>query len=307
MDIPSIETFIIVAKKQSFSLAADTLYLTQPAVSKRIASLEAELSCKLFDRIKKKIILTEAGHRFLPSAERILNELKASKNELSTLRDLVSGELLMATSHHIGLHHLPPVLKHYVNQYPLVDLNLNFLDSEEACLAVENAEIDLAVITLPNRIPDNLEVFVIWNDPLFITLPDKHPLLKKLKPSSKAIEISTKQLLELKKFPAILPEEGTFTRDIINDCFKQINLTPQVKLSNNYLETIKMMVGVGLGWSVLPETLIDQSLIKLTNQQFMPCRSLGIVTHKSRTLSQAAQQMVNLIKNSSKIKITRKI
>ncbi|MCP3852469.1 MAG: LysR family transcriptional regulator, partial [Gammaproteobacteria bacterium] len=85
MDIPAIETFLTVAKKQSFSLTAELLYLTQPAISKRIASLESELNCKLFDRIKKKIILTEAGKLFLPRAQNIIDELKAGKNTLAEM------------------------------------------------------------------------------------------------------------------------------------------------------------------------------------------------------------------------------
>ncbi len=305
MDIPSIETFLSVAKKQSFSLTAESMYLTQPAISKRIASLERELNCKLFDRIKKKIILTEAGRLFLPRAQNIINELKAGKSSLAEMGGIISGELSMATSHHIGLHHLPPVLKQYVNEYPRVNLKLDFMDSESACLAVENAEIEVAVITLPNEPVLYLNQVRIWDDPMIIAIHNDHPLLKSIvsnKSYKKTNDLvfNKKYLEELSQYPAILPEKGTYTRELLDEYFQKFNLNPHIKLSNNYLETIKMMVSVGLGWSVLPKTLIDDTLTAVKTADFTASRALGIVTHKNRSLSPAAQKMVQLITKYNK-------
>jgi len=290
MDIPAIETFLIVTKKQSFSLAAEVLYLTQPAISKRIAALESELDCMLFDRVRKKIILTEAGRLFLPRAQIIVQELKNSKNALAEMGGLVSGELLMATSHHIGLHHLPPILKHYVSQYPDVDLKLDFMASEAACQAVKNAEIELAVITLPVEPAPCLNLFTIWQDTMTFAIHNNHPLL------TKSNDINSREFInKLINFPAILTEKETYTRKLLDAYFEQSQITPQVKLSNNYLETIKMMVSVGLGWSILPQTLIDNTLTAVTIPGFSTQRDLGIVTHKNRTHSHAAQKMMHLI------------
>lgn len=292
MDIPSIETFLNVAKKQSFSLTAKSMHLTQPAISKRIASLESELNCKLFDRIKKKIILTEAGQLFLPRAQSIINELKAGKNSLAEMGGVVSGDLSMVTSHHIGLHYLPPVLKQYVSDYPQVNLKLNFMNSEAACLAVENADIELAVITLPNKSVPCLEITKVWSDPMKIAIQNNHPLLDN---KHKHNQFTSEELKKLNTYPAILPEVETYTRELLDEYLLKLNIEPQVKLSNNYLETIKMMVSVGLGWSVLPQTLIDNTLTTIQTPGCVTSRSLGIVKHKSRTLSPAAQQIVNLI------------
>ncbi|MCU7834803.1 MAG: LysR family transcriptional regulator [gamma proteobacterium symbiont of Taylorina sp.] len=292
MDIPSIETFLMVAKKQSFSLAAEEMFLTQPAISKRISSLEAELNSQLFDRLRKKIILTEAGRLFLPSARRIIDELKNSKNILAKIEGIISGELLMATSHHIGLHHLPPLLKDYVSKYPKVDLNLAFMDSESACRAVEKAEIELAVITLPNKPSECLNVKKIWSDPLCIMVHNQHPILKNRHSQNKSTTIH-----QLAQYPAILPEKGTYTRELIDHYFEKLNIELQIKLSNNYLETIKMMVSVGLGWSILPKTMLDESLSSIHFADFTAQRSLGIVIHKTRSLSYSAQKMVDLLLN----------
>lgn len=298
MDIPSIETFLSVAQKQSFSLTAEALYLTQPAISKRIASLEAELNCKLFDRIKKKIVLTKAGHLFLPRAQNIIDELKAGKNALAEMGGLVSGELAMATSHHIGLHYLPPVLKHYVNEYPQVNLKLDFMDSEAACLAVENAEIELALITLPNEPPPSITLFKIWVDPMTISIHNDHPLIAGWCNKDEVIIFEQHHLRQLSQYPVILPEKGTYTRTILDEYFDRFEMDVQVKLANNYLETIKMMVSVGLGWSILPQTLIDCTLTAIQTSGLTANRALGIAVHSNRTLSPAAQKMLDLIKKS---------
>ena len=295
MDIPTIETFLTVAQKQSFSQAADALFLTQPAISKRIATLESELNCKLFDRINKQIILTESGKIFLPRAQLIIEQLNDGKNALAEMGDVVSGQLLMATSHHIGLHHLPPILKHFVNQYPQVDLHLDFMESETACLAVQNAQIELAVITLPNDPDNRLECTKVWSDPLKITVHNEHPLIKYTNKSSGTHFLNQSQLKKVTQFPAILPEQGTFTREIVDKYLLDLGVEVQENLSNNFLETIKMMVSVGLGWSVLPETLIDETLTQIEVQNSSTERVLGIVTHRERTLSQAAQKMIELM------------
>ncbi len=309
MDITAINTFLLIAKKQSFSLAAESLYLSQPAISKRIAALESELNCKLFDRLKKKSILTEAGRLFLPRAESIIEELKRCKNDLADMGSTVSGELLIATSHHIGLHYLPPILKQYVSQYPHVDLKLNFMESEAACQAVEHAEIELAIITLPLKPSSTLDLLAIWQDPLAFVVHNHHPLLKELPITNTQpphYQLSPKHLQQLTHYPAILSEKGTYTRELLDAYFMDSEMKIQVKLSNNFLETIKMMVSVGLGWSILPQTLVDETLTELYIPSFHAKRSLGIVSHKSRTLSLAAQKMVSLITQSSSRVINQK-
>ena len=96
----------------SFTRAAEALFLTQPAVSKRVAQLEAELDVRLFDRIGRRISLTGAGTALLPRARRLINDAREPKRLVSDLSGEVRGRLLMATSHHIGLHRGVPLVLH---------------------------------------------------------------------------------------------------------------------------------------------------------------------------------------------------
>ncbi|MGB5777013.1 MAG: LysR family transcriptional regulator, partial [Sedimenticolaceae bacterium] len=137
MEISALQAFVEVAERASFSAAAEALYLTQPAVSKRVAQLESELGTRLFDRIGRRISLTGSGAALLPRARRLINDARELKRLVVDLSGEVGGRLVMGTSHHIGLHRLPAPLKRFTEQVPAVELDIRFMDSEAACRAVE--------------------------------------------------------------------------------------------------------------------------------------------------------------------------
>jgi DNA-binding transcriptional LysR family regulator len=111
MDIASLTAFLKVAEAGSFSQAAEHLFITQPAVSKRINLLEQQLDKKLFDRSARSVTLTEAGLALMPVAQKILNEMAEAHHVLANLSNKVSGRLSIASSHHIGIHRLPEFLR----------------------------------------------------------------------------------------------------------------------------------------------------------------------------------------------------
>lgn len=286
MDLAALQAFVIVAETGSFSLAAQTLYLSQPAVSKRVAVLESELATRLFDRIGRRVTLTEAGKVLLPRARRIIVELLDSKRAVANLAGSVSGRLGLGTSHHIALHRLPPVLRAFSRDYPAVDLDLRFMDSELVCHGVLQGDLEMGVVTLPLVPQENLVVQPLWDDPMSIVVGRGHALAQQAAVS----------LAELARFPAILTPRGTYTRDLLMQGFAALGVEPAVRMESHYLETIRMMVQVGLAWSVLPDTLIDeQDLVVLTVPPLRFRRRLGIVRHQARTLSNAARAMSEVL------------
>jgi DNA-binding transcriptional LysR family regulator len=284
MDSTALLAFEAVARGGSFSRAADELFLTQPAVSKRVAALEEELHVSLFDRIGRSIVLTEAGRALLPHARRVLGELEAGRQAVSDLRGTVGGRLRIGTSHHVGLHHLPPILRRFTASYPDVELDLHFMDSEQACDAVDAGEIELAVVTLPHAPSRSLETETLWADPLAILAAPDHPLAGR--PET--------DLRTLVAWPAVLPTANTFTRRIVADALRPHGLQLRVALETNYLETIKVMVSVGLGWSVLPRTLKDDSVAEIALTGLTLRRSLGLVRRVGRTPGNAALEFARL-------------
>lgn len=285
MDLNNLQAFTSVAEQGSFSRAAEELFLTQPAISKRVAALENELDTRLFDRIGHSIRLTEAGQTLLPRARRILSEVEDSRQTVLNLSGKVSGKLSIGTSHHIGLHRLPPVLSQYTRQHPQVKLDIRFEDSEEVCTNVEHGKLELGIVTLPLNPAPSLKTTPIWNDPLGIVVSREHPLFWK----------KTHEPARLAEHNAILPPIGTFTREILEQVFRPLGVQLKVGLSTHYLETIKMMVSIGLGWSILPLSMIDRNLHVLKVKKINLNRTLGCVQHTERTLSNAAQALLKTL------------
>lgn len=288
MEPQNLRAFIAVAESGSFSEAAENLSLTQPAISKRIASLELYLHNQLFDRIGRKVSLTEAGRALLPRAQRILFEINDTERALSNLSGKVEGRLTMGTSHHIGLHRLPPILRQFSQQFPDVQLDMKFIDSEQAFDSVAQGEMELGVVTLPPKLPEHVHTELIWHDPLTVLVNEEHPLYQLSSASAVTLE-------DLAKYPSILPSQTTFTRRIVEKLFRQHNLNIEVAISTNYLETIKMMVSIGLGWSVLPASMADESVRELAVEQCHLARNLGVVFHPNHSLSNAAKAMLDLL------------
>ncbi|MFT6306530.1 MAG: DNA-binding transcriptional LysR family regulator [Patiriisocius sp.] len=289
MDFPSLKAFVAVAEAGSFSRAAETLFMTQPAISKRIASLEDDLGTALFDRLGRTIQLTEAGEKFLISTRRILTDIEISREEVVSLSSEVSGRLRLATSHHVGIHRLPPILKAFTQTYPQVELDLLFMDSELACADVASGLIELAVITLPENLEGTLLTQLVWPDPLNIVCAADHPMLIELG------ETGTFTPQQLQQYKAVLPARGTVTRTILLDALKPFNVNVETSLETNYLETIKMMVSVGLGWSALPLSMIDDGMRAVPIPSLSMQRQLGSVRLKGRTLSRAALAFLELL------------
>ena len=290
MDIPNLTAFIAVADTGSFSIASEHLFLTQPAVSKRVSVLEHELNTKLFDRIGRKVTLTEAGTALLIRAQNILQQVDDSKRAIQNLSGHIAGKLTIGTSHHIGLHRLPPILRAFTHAYPDVELDLHFMDSEEACHAIEHGNLELGIVTLPLQPTKILHTYEVWPDPLDIVINQSHPLALFKKLSAK----------DLANYSAILPTRGTYTRQIFEQTMRKHKLELKVGLSTNYLETIKMMVSVGLGWSVLPRSMLTSELKTLSIDGIKLERKLGIVWHSGHTLSNAAKAMSEMLKNTVK-------
>jgi len=285
MDIQALTAFIAVVELGSFSEAATRLHITQPAVSKRIKSLEDMLKVRVFDRIGREVVLTEAGRALVPSANRIIREIKEAKQIVGNLSDSISGKLSIAISHHISLYRLPNTIKQFIARQPIVELDLHFMESEQAYAEVMNRELELAFVTLPNKLERGLTSHQLWDDPLVFVVGKEHILASR----------ESVRLNELCYDNALLPNTETSTYSIVRQLFEQHRLPLKCSIPINFLETIKVMVSVGLGWSVLPKSMVDPQLVVLEVEGVHLTRRLGYIQHKDRTLSNAAQAFLDTI------------
>ncbi|WP_426142692.1 LysR family transcriptional regulator [Pseudomonas sp. DWP3-1-2] len=285
MDLANLNAFIAIAETGSFSGAGDRLHLTQPAISKRIAGLEQQLKVRLFDRLGREVSLTEAGRALLPRAYQILDVLEDTRRALTNLTGEVTGRLTLATSHHIGLHRLPTLLREFTRLYPQVALDIQFLDSEVAYEEILHGRAELAVITLAPEPHHLIKAVPVWDDPLDFVAAPEHPLTNS----------GPMTLENIVRYPAVFPGNNTFTHHIVSGLCEAQGLKPDIAMSTNYLETIKMMVSIGLAWSVLPRTMLDEQVARIPLPGIQLSRQLGYILHTERTLSNAARAFMGLL------------
>jgi DNA-binding transcriptional LysR family regulator len=289
MDLQGLEAFLAVAELGSFSKAGEKLFLTQPAISKRIANLETHLSAPLFDRIGRDVYLTEAGEVLQQRAKSIIDDIRDTHSTVSQLNSKDVRQLTLASSHHIGLHYLGPILRTFIDENPIAKLDVKFLESEQAIESLLKREIELALTTIPSPLNKELTAKTLWKDSLKFVIANDHPL---------SMRKGKLRLNELAHLTAILPDQQTTTFQIIEQTFERHKIPLKRVLSVNYLETIRALVSNGIGWSLLPEAMIDDSLTVLDIDRVELTRNLGLIRHKQRTTSRGARVFMKIVEKS---------
>lgn len=298
MDTEALKAFVNVVNESSFSKAATRLNITQPAITKRIQSLERSLSAQLIERLQREIVLTESGKALYPHALAVLHEIDNARQAIESLNQNIEGELRIVASHHIGLHRLPRILQRFSKEYPDVDLKLNFLDSESAYPLLIDNQADIAFITIPNDLKKEFTCHIIWDDKMSFVSSIDHPLST----------LNTVEPVHLSEHNAILPSESTLTYRVVESIFNHYQLSLNANIPTNYLETMKMMTAVGMGWSVLPDTMIDEELKVLpvsiydsasqnSNISKKLVRQLGSVSYRKKSLSKSAEAFIDVAKS----------
>ncbi len=287
MDINNLRAFIEVADKKSFSRTAESLKLSQPAVSKRIAALETELSAKLFDRVGRSVHLTEAGRVLLPSARQIHLELSRIENVICSMGSEVTGSLRIGTSEQIGTSHLPEALRTFRSNYPKVEIDLQFDSVKPTLAALEGGLLEIAACALPNRVSlsSKLHRLDIWSSDMVVVTAVDHPLTTD----------DTVSLQLLTKCPAILPSAETATRREIDDILRNADVKANVSIEANDFDTMKTMASIGLGWACIPAYLVSDSLAVIPVDELALKHTVSVIHHNERTLSRAAQAFVDVV------------
>jgi len=283
MDAQGLQAFVSVIDNGSFSAAAQNLHLTQPAVSKRLAALEQQLGAALLDRSHRNLRLTEAGQHLLPYARRVLDELHNARQAIRRLDTDVAGSLSVIASHHIGLHHLPLWLQAFKRRYPGVELSLQFMESERALSHLHQLEAELAFVTLNDAMDNAFEILCRWEDPMVFVCGPDHPLAR----------LDNPRLADLEGHECLLPAPETETYRVIRHFFMEADVGLRALSLTNHLENIRAMTAVGLGWSVLPRTMLDDSLQLLRGLPVVT-RNLGAVALRRRRIGRAGEALIDI-------------
>ncbi len=246
-----LHVFFSVARLLSFTKAADTLHMTQPAVTFQVRQLEEYFNTRLFDRTHNKISLTAAGERVYVYAEKIFELYDEMENSVRELTGEISGVLILGASTTVAEYMLPALLGDFKTKYPDVNIRLKVSNTDGIVSMVENNVIDLGVVEAP-VLNKNLAVEECRTDRLVAITPPGHPL-------TKFDTVPVKAILE---YPFICREEGSGTREVINDYLKQAGVEPaelNVIMELGSLEALKGAVEAGIGISIVSRaTLIKE-------------------------------------------------
>jgi DNA-binding transcriptional LysR family regulator len=244
--------FHTVARLLSFTKAAESLHMTQPAVTFQVRQLEEHFNTRLFDRTHNRISLTEAGKRAYEYADRIFTLYSEMENSVRELTGEISGILMIGASTTIAEYMLPSLLGDFKEKYPDVHVRLKVSNSDGIVSMVENNVIDLGVVESPVN-NKNLVVEVCRLDEMVLVVQPGHVLTKLDKVPVRLIP----------DYPWICREEGSGTREVILDYLTANGLNSNdlnVVMELGSPESIKGAIETGMGISVLSRATILKEL-----------------------------------------------
>jgi len=282
MELSQLNAFYQVAQTGSFSKAADHLFISQPALSRQVASLENDLELQLFSRLGRKVVLTDAGRRLLVYAEKIISLYGEARKEMHELKDLETGELTLGASTTIGNYLLPSILAGFQKRNPGIKINLHIGNSSQVEHWLLENKIEIGLIAGTHHLP-GLYQEMLAKDELYLVIPPTHPF-------ASAITISSEQLSQ-ETF--LFREEGSDTQASFEVFLRNHKIQSPTTMVLGDTEGIKRGVISGMGLAFLSKFTIEYELklgllktIKIP--EFIFDRPLTCIYLKDLRLSPAA-------------------
>jgi len=244
-----------IASEGSFKRAADSLYVSQPAVSLQVQHLERQLDVPLFDRGGRRAQLTEAGQLLLSYGDRILSLCQETCRAIDDLQNLNGGTLIIGASQTTGTYLMPQMIGLFRKKYPEVSVQLHVHSTRRTAWSVANGQVDLAIIggEIPADLLDSLEITPYAEDELALILPTSHPLAL----------VGTLPIEELYKLQFITLDSQSTIRKAIDRVLLDSGVDPRqlaIAMELNSIEAIKNAVQAGLGAAFLSVTAIEKEL-----------------------------------------------
>ncbi len=290
-----LRIFLKVAELESFTQAGEALFLTQPAVSLQVKTLEQGLEVRLFERKGRQVLLTEAGKALLPHARRIMEEMADARAEVGRFSEGSQGSLRIGASTTIGAWLLPPILAGFVRSFPSIRTSLSILNTHQIIFDLKTSEIDVGFIEGELTRTDSQGVnrsFLSQDRLVFVDSSGA--------PHVKGVETS---LEEIRRLPLIVRESGSGTRQILENALLEKGLSLDqfsIVLTVGHTGVIKKLVEMGSGVafvSILSLEPSDFQFLKIVPVSDLHLsRDLWIVTPKRR-MTETARLFLDRVKD----------
>ena len=281
MEIHQLRYFVAVADEGSFSRAAVREHVAQPSLSQQIQKLEAEMDQRLFDRLPRSVVVTEAGKCLLDYARKILVEIGDAHRCVDDLKREVVGRLAVGAIPTIALYVLPRLIGEFQRQHPKVVFEIFEDTTENLATRLEDGTLDLALASTCGETP-GLKRHLLGKEPLCVLLPKKHRLAKR-----KTIKWSD---LEAEKF-LLLHEEHCLAGQVC-DYLEKNHLHPELTVRGAQLATIARMVAAGMGVTIVPQMMTESEFtngcVAVPFAPPAPVRELNLLRNPLRFEGKAA-------------------
>ncbi|PWC33272.1 LysR substrate-binding domain-containing protein [Azospirillum sp. TSO35-2] len=290
MTLEQLRVFVAVAEALHFTRAAETLHLSQPAVSAAVAALEAEHGLRLFDRIGRRVELTAAGTLLHREARAILLKVEEAGTMLGELSGLTRGSLRLAASQTVGNHWLPPRLLRFAAVHPGIRVDLTIGNTEQVAEAVRDGRAELGItegaVADPALLSD-----AVPGDRLRLVVGSRHPWATRGRVKRD----------ELAAARWVLREPGSGTRALFDQAIRAAGLDPAglevaMTLPGGCIIRAALLAGVGAGVLsdlVVAEDLAAGRIVALEGLE-LPARCFHLVRHRDRHRSIAERALVRI-------------
>jgi DNA-binding transcriptional LysR family regulator len=248
-NLNQLRIFQAVTQTHSFTRAAELVHLTQPGISKHIKQMEEYFGVPLFDRLGKKVALTQAGEILIEATQKIMASIDAAEQRIEELNGLRGGKLVLGASFPIGIYVLPGILAAFRKQYPAVEVTLDISLSEETVAKVLANKLDLGLVSHEAHDP-RLFAKEFMADKLIAVAPRSHRWAnkKRIRPQ------------DLPRETFIVASRGAGTRAVVEERLKEKGVVLQDVIDFGNTEGVKRAVEVGLGVSIQAESVVQREI-----------------------------------------------
>jgi LysR family hydrogen peroxide-inducible transcriptional activator len=291
MEFQQLRYVCAIAESGSFSRAAEHCHVAQPSLSQQVSKLEDELGTRLFDRLGRRVRLTDAGRIFLPRARAILHEMEAARSEVDYERKDTKGSISVGVIPTIAPYFMPSRVANFTRKFPEASLKIVEETTPILVEGVRNLSLDLAIMSLPLRHRE-FETIPLHKERLYAVLPRDHSLAKRK-------EIS---LGDLRTEPFVLLRDSHCFHDIAVSACQRARVNPRVAFESGQFSSLLGMVSAGVGVSIVPamavDSAADRTFVRIADQRAF--RTIVAVTLRGRSLNRVQQAFLTHLQENGR-------
>ena len=290
MELRQIRYFLKAKELLNFTEAAKQSFITQSTLSQQIKQLEQELGVPLFDRVGKRVVLTEAGRMFAVYAQKAVKQASDGLIAIQDLQELKSGEIQIGVTY--GLRNaLTQVLIQFAEQYPKISIRVIFGTSSELLQRLHDLELDFVLTFIDEKHDPQFKYQELFQSPMV--------LVSSLSTNTSRSKNKTISLQQIAKLPLILPAKGYSTTSYVYSAFHQENLSPTIAMEINDIPTLLEMVRTGKWYTILTNVSVkdDENLDRLLIEGKDMVKTAMIVSIKDSYERQSIKAFWSILSN----------